>query len=307
MEQTKDPVSVKDFSSAVEIAPAMPVSQHQKKTPAIYLKEIGDLVLKQLKNGTSPFLPNKDGFVDLQPAYNIKNNGIRNGLEQIALLAKQKELGVSENGFVTFESLKKAQDAGIECKIMKESHGITIPVLDKEGNLVYKETWFNLCQIENSQALVDFYKKEMTETYEKNVAYNKEKYGDKAYEQKNPAEKSMQNENKPRLLNEKTNNAAQYLAQVLGAVEYGSKLAVNPEQAELFKEKAVAALEVEKEPGKVNFYNIKNLSEKAQYIYVKNHPFKKQQVEHNVEKAKNITASKEKKQQRKEPSYERSM
>ena len=113
--ETKEPVSVENFEDGVKTASPMPLSGLKKtKSSYDYFKELGDKVLASLKNGTSPLLPNKDGFVDLQPAYNINSNEKAEGLTQIMLLTKAAELGVPSKGFVTFETLQKAQKAGVE-------------------------------------------------------------------------------------------------------------------------------------------------------------------------------------------------
>ncbi len=69
---TKEPASVESFENGVKNSSPMPLAGSKKeKSSYDYFKELGNSLLASLRNGTSPFLPNKDGFVDLQPAYNI--------------------------------------------------------------------------------------------------------------------------------------------------------------------------------------------------------------------------------------------
>ena len=306
--ETKEPVSVENFEDGVKTASPMPLSGLKKtKSSYDYFKELGDKVLASLKNGTSPLLPNKDGFVDLQPAYNINSNEKAEGLTQIMLLTKAAELGVPSKGFVTFETLQKAQKAGVECKLAKGSKGVVIPVVDSKnwGEIKFKNTWFNISQVENAENLIAYCKQKMTEQYQKDVAYINEKHPNSEYAaKKNPAERVMEKANEKVIpLNEKTAEPFQYIAQVLNAVQSGRKLFVTPEQAEAFKSAAVAKLSAEIEPGKPDLLAIKKICDPAERLYLKS----KENLQKYYEKKKDVEQSASKKPHTREPSYERGM
>lgn len=306
--ETKEPVSVENFEDGVKTASPMPLSGLKKtKSSYDYFRELGDKVLASLENGTSPLLPNKDGFVDLQPAYNINSNEKAEGLTQIMLLTKAAELGVPSNGFVTFETLQKAQKAGVECKLAKGSKGVVIPVVDPKnwGEIKFKNTWFNISQVENSENLIAYCKQKMTEQYQKDVAYINEKHPNSEYAaKKNPADRVMEKANEKVIpLNEKTAEPFQYIAQVLNAVQSGRKLFVTPEQAEAFKSAAVAKLSAEIEPGKPDLLAIKKICDPAERLYLKS----KENLQKYYEKKKDVEQSAAKKPRTREPSYERGM
>lgn len=306
--ETKEPVSVENFEDGVKTASPMPLSGLKKtKSSYDYFKELGDKVLASLENGTSPLLPNKDGFVDLQPAYNINSNEKAEGLTQIMLLTKAAELGVPSKGFVTFETLQKAQKAGVECKLAKGSKGVVIPVVDPKnwGEIKFKNTWFNISQVENSENLIAYCKQKMTEQYQKDVAYINEKHPNSEYAaKKNPADRVMEKANEKVIpLNEKTVEPFQYIAQVLNAVQSGRKLFVTPEQAEAFKSAAVAKLSAEIEPGKPDLLAIKKICDPAERLYLKS----KENLQKYYEKKKDVEQSAAKKPRTREPSYERGM
>lgn len=299
-------VSVNVFEESLKNASPMPLYEKKSKEKSSYdyFQELGEILVKSLNDGTSPLLPNKDGFVDLQPAYNAKNNTKSEGLTQIMLLTKKAELNAPTAAFVTFETLKKAQEAGIECKIAKGSKGVVVPVIDlKDWNTIkFKNTWFNLSQVEGAENLKEYLDGKMTEQYQKDVQYIKEHYPDSTYkEKKNPATFEMNKENvKAMPLNEKTEEPYQYLAQVLNAVNTGRKLYVTPEQAEKFKTKAVELLTAEYEPGKLDKAAIMKIAASAENLYTKN----KKMLQEYSKKSPEKTAAKK---PRAVPSYEREM
>lgn len=305
--ETKNPVTIDNFEDGLKQSSPMPLLNvdRKRKSGYDYLEELSNKLIASIKDGTSPLLPNAEGFVDLKPAYNFANNKVQSGLTQVMLLEKMKELGSPSNGFITFDMLKKAQDAGVDCKLMKGSKGVVIPIFEKGKikEVDVKNNWFNLSQIENADALVAFYKEKMTEQWKKDVAYINEKHPDSDYaEKKNPAEKNMAKENKNIIpLNDKTTEAFQYIAQVINAMNTGRKLFVTPEQAAAFKTKAIQELTAEYEPGKRDLLAIKNITDKASYMFSKSQEnLKKFQEKNNEQKI-------EKKPRTREPSHELGM
>ena len=308
--ETKEPVTLENFEEGVKIASPMPLGgMKREKSSYDYFKELGDRVLASLNDGTSPFLPNKDGFVDLQPAYNINNNEKAEGLTQIMLLTKAAELGASSNGFVTFETIKKAQDAGVECKLAKGSKGIVIPVVDSKnwGEIKFKNNWFNISQVENADKLIAFCKEKMTAQFQKDIAYINEKHPNSDYAaKKNPAERVMERVNEKVIpLNEKTTEPFQYFAQVLNAVQSGRKLYVTPEQAEAFKTATIAKLsaEITNEKGNItpDYLAIQKICAPAERLYLKS----KDNLQKFYDKKKAAEQTAAKKPRTREPSYER--
>ena len=313
--ETKEPVSLENFENGVKTASPMPIDSLKKEKSSYDLfKELGNKVLASLENGTSPFLPNKDGFVDLQPAYNINTNEKLSGLTQIMLLTRASEIGASSKGFVTFETVKKAQSAGVECRV-KNGPKIVIPVVDQKdwSEIKFKNTWINISEIENADNLVAFCKKKMTEQYQKDVAYINENYPNSEYAaKKNPAEKVMEKvmekvNEKVIPLNEKTKEPFQYLAQVLNAVQSGKKLYVTPEQAENFKNGMIAKLTAEIKPGKPDLLAIKKICDPAEQLYRKSNERLQKYYENKKDTAPKAEYTAAKKTRTREPSYERGL
>ena len=106
-------------------------------------------------------------------------------------------------------------------------------------------------------------------------------------------------------LNEKTEEPFQYIAQVLNAVNSGRKLYVTPEQAENFKNKTIAILNSEYQPGKRDVFAVKKLMNSAEFLYQKNKKLLKEYSQKKEEHSQKTTL--EKKMQKKERSFERSM
>jgi hypothetical protein len=307
--KTANAVSVSTFEEALSKTSSMPLYQKRERTSYDYFKKLGESLSESLKAGTSPLLPNKDGIVDLKPAYNINTNKTAEGLTQLCLLEKQAELKAPTAAFVTYDTVKKAQDAGVECKILKGSKGVVIPVVDEKdwGKIEFKNTWFNVSQIENAERLVDFCKENMTKEFNKKVQYINEHYPDSAYNKpKNPAEKNMAWESKitePLGLNKDTKEPFLYIAQVFNAVQSGRKLYVSPEQAAAFKEKAVQLLTAEYEPGKLDVAAIKKITNSAENLYLKN---KKHLQEYSKNQNQEHKKTFEKKPRSRSTGYERS-
>ena len=305
MEMQENAVSIENFEEGIKMSSPMSLDRRREKSAYDYFLGLGDSFIDSLASGKSPFLPNKDGFVDLQPAYNINNNTKSQGLTQIVLLTKAAELEVPSSGFVTFETVKNAQSDGVECKVIKGSKGAVIPVVEENdwSKIKFKNTWFNISQIENSENLIAYCKEKMTEQYEKDVQYIKEHYPNSTYkEKKNPADFVMSKPNEKIVpLNEKTREPFEYLAQVLNAVQTGRKLYVSPEQAETFKIKAIELLSTEYQPGKRDVMAFKKLCTSAEKLYLTN----KKHLEMYQQKEKQKQGkSVEKEARTKEPSYE---
>lgn len=323
MAEVKNPVTIESFGENLKEIPPMRIGK-KEKTGYDILPALSDSILKSIESGKSPFLPNKDGFVDIHPAYNINTNTfigehvgkedkVRrcNSLFQIALLTRAAELGSPTNAFVTWQTIKKAQEAGIECKIIKGEKGIEIPSLDFNdySKIVGSNKYFNVSQIENADALIAYCKAEMTKKYEEDVAYIKANYPDSTYKEKlNPADKNMEKAaTKFSPLNEKTENTVQYLSQALYNFMNGSMLKVTPEQAEAFKSNIIKDLTAEYEPGKRDLLRLAKITDRVNTSYNKN-------MEKNQARLNNLSQSKEEKEQSaakkprsKEPSYERGM
>jgi len=299
-------VTVDEFEYGISKTSSMPLFQKREKSSYDYFKTLGESLAKSLSDGTSPLLPDENGIISLHPAYNVNTNKKSEGLAQLMLLEKQAELKAPSAGFVTFDTVKKAQEAGVECKIMKGSKGIVIPVVDEKdwGKITFKNTWFNISQIENSDKLVAWCKENMTREFNKKVQYINEHYPDSTYSKpKNPAELDMERmspNTEPLKLNDETKEPYQYIAQVFNAVRAGRRLYVPFQQAESFKAKAAALLTAEYEPGKLDVVAIKKLANSAESLYLKN---KKRMQE--IAKAKEQKKVPEKKAKRQPKDYER--
>lgn len=309
----KTPVSVSEFGEEVSKTAPMPLYQNQKKekTAYDYFQILGDSLAASIKNGTSPLLPNKDGFVDLKPAYNINTNTKAEGLTQLMLLEKQAELKAPTAAFVTFATVKKAQNAGVDCKVLKGSKGIQIPIVERTNDNGFEikaaNNWFNISQIENPEKLIQFCKDEMTKKYEEKVEYINTTYPNSSYqEKKNPAERDFEKPNEKIVpLNEKTTEAYQYLGQLLNAVQSNRKLYVTPEQATLFQKKAEQVLTAEYEPGKKDILAIKKLTDSAERLYKKNKEYLKEYYQKQSQKKGHKVEQKQERKISREPEYSR--
>lgn len=269
-------VTIDEFEYGISKTSSMPLYQKREKSSYDYFKELGENLAKSLSDGTSPLLPGENGIIDLHPAYNVNTNKKSEGLAQLMLLEKQAELKAPSAGFVTFDTVKKAQESGVECKIMKGSKGIVIPVVDEKdwGKIIFKNTWFNISQIENSDKVIAWCKENMTREFNKKVQYINEHYPNSTYNKpKNPAELDMErvsSNTEPLRLNDATKEPYQYIAQVFNAVQAGRKLYVAPQQAESFRTKALGLLTAEYEPGKLDVVAVKKLANSAESLYLKN-------------------------------------
>lgn len=299
-------VTVDEFEYGISKTSSMPLYHKREKSSYDYFKDLGESLAKSLSDGTSPLLPDESGIISLHPAYNINTNKKSEGLAQLMLLEKQAELKSPSAGFVTFDTIKKAQDAGVECKIVKGSKGTVIPVVDEKdwGKITFKNTWFNISQLENPENLVAWCRENMTREFNKKVQYINEHYPDSTYNKpKNPAELDMERTSpntEPLRLNDATEEPYQYIAQVFNAVQTGRKLYVSPQQAESFKAKAVGLLTAEYEPGKLDVVAVKKLANSAESLYLKN---KKRMQE--IGKSKGQKKTPEKKSPHKASDYER--
>lgn len=259
-------ITVKRFEEGLKKSSPVPISNEQKKTKTSYdyFRLLGSIFTKSLSENKSPFLPDRKGFIDLHPAYNIYTNEKLEGITQIMLQEKKAELNAKESGFVTFETIKKAQDAGVDCKIIKGSKGIVIPVVDdKDWSIMkFKNTWFNINQIENKENLLEFCKDCMTEKFVQNQKFSRENYPSNYSKQKNPATFVFDKPNEKYVLfNSQNSKPYQYIAQILNASLSGRKVLLPLEIANDFKTQTIKLLTAEYKEGKLDVCAIKKLSD----------------------------------------------
>lgn len=261
------PIAIDEFLSTIQ---KNPISNNAHiKNGYDYLREYGDYIKQSIKNGTSPFLPDDNGEINLQPAYDLftkkvffgyphiktglkltpeqKKNRFLTELEndtlkQILFLTKQKELNAPTPAFITFEAIQEAISSGVKCSIPKGTHGLVIPFLDKSdwgkiNSVNYinangqkaekkKDVWFNISQIEGSDAL---------------AMYCKERIANKV---------SIDFANKPLDIEKNetismyklTSSTDTYLMQILASLENGNIIKVTPEQANKFTKNIISEL-----------------------------------------------------------------
>lgn len=267
-------ITLNDFKKDLSQTPPMQFDQKREKTGFYYFKMLGEKLKESIASDSSPFLPDNNNLIDLKPAYDIYNNTKFSSLTQIMLLTKQAELKASSAGFVSYEIIQKAQKDGVPCDVKKGSKGLVIPVVDNKdwSKIIYKNTWYNISQVENSEALIDYCKDVMTEKYVQNINYNNSNYPLSQFKkQKNPATFSFDRPNMGIMsLNFRTKEPYQYLAQVFYAIDSGKKLLVKPEQASEFKDKALALLSAEYKPGNLDVCAVKKLANSAYRFYKDN-------------------------------------
>ena len=261
-------METKTFDEFEQDVQEMPAVQNKKELTAYDYGSIYAAKLKNsLNNGTSPFLPNEQGLIDLKGTYNMRTNELNHGITQIMLKERQAELNAPTGAFVTFDTIRKAQQNGIDCAVIKGQHGFDIQVQNPENKEdIRTMKWFNISQITNPENLKSYLDEQMSLKTQETNAYNKEHnptYKDK----KNPAEKVMDRPNdKVMKINFKT--PEQYFGQVLAAMSTGTKLIVSKEQAEIFKKQTIDALEKEHSEGKVDRFAIFKLASNANTICV---------------------------------------
>lgn len=204
-----------------------------------------ELVQKNLKNGKSPFLPNEQGFIDIKGAYNMNNNNMHHGYSQLILREQQAKLNAPTGAFVTWEMIKKAQNAGVDCAVKKGQHSVQIKLKSPTTSEYVTHYYFNISQIENPENLKSFLDEKMAAQVEKTNAYNKENK-ENFYEMKNPAERDLNKPNEKVMKIRPFNTPAEYLGQVFTAISQGIKLIVSSEEAAKFKEDFLTDLNVNK-------------------------------------------------------------
>lgn len=267
-------VTLNDFKKDLKVTPPMQFDQKREKTGYFYFKMLGEKFKESLENGTNPFLPDFHNIINLKPAYDVYNNTKFTSLTQFMLLTKQAELNAPTAAFVSYEIVKKAQNDGVKCEIKKGSKGLVIPVVDEKdwSKIIFKNTWYNIVQIGNSENLLDYCKDRMTEKYVQELNYNSNNYPSSLYKKtKNPATFVFNKPNKEiTSLNSKTQEPYQYLAQILNAIDSGKKIIVKPEQADDFRKKTISLLSSEFKPGCLDVCAIKKLSNSAYKFYKDN-------------------------------------
>lgn len=261
-------METKTFDEFEQDVQEMPAVQKKKELAAYdYGSIYAAKVKNSLNNGTSPFLPNEQGLIDLKGTYNMRTNELNHGLTQIMLKERQAELNAPTGAFVTFDTIRKAQQNGIDCAVIKGQHGFDIQVQNpKKKEDIRTMKWFNISQIANPENLKSYLDEQMKLETEKTNAYNKE-HNPTFKDKKNPAEKVMDRPN-DKVMKINFETPEQYFGQVLAAMSTGTKLIVSKEQAEIFKKQTIDALEKEHAEGKVDRFAIFKLASNANTICV---------------------------------------
>lgn len=258
----------KTFEEFEQDVQEMPVVPKKKELTAYDYGSIYAAKLKSsLSNGKSPFLPNEQGLIDLKGTYNMRTNELNHGLSQIMLKERQAELKAPTGAFVTFDTIRNAQQNGIDCAVIKGQHGFDIQVQNPENKEdIRTMKWFNISQIAKPENLKSYLDEQMSLKTQETNTYNKE-HNPTFKDKKNPAEKVMDRPNE-KIMKINFETPEQYLGQVLAAMSTGTKLVVSKEQAEIFKKQTIDALEKKNSKGKVDRYAIFKLASNANTICV---------------------------------------
>lgn len=283
------------------------VVEENKKVGAMpnFMKSSGSFALdykKQLEtsilDGTSPFLPNKDGFVDLKGAYNMRDNKLHHGLTQLMLKERQVELGAPTGAFVSLDTVLKAQKEGnVDCHIRKGEHGFDIQVKNSKTDETKTIKWFNISQIVNPENLKTYLDEQMAKRTQETNEYNKQNHPDWE-EAKNPALKDMERPNE-NVLRANFVYPEEYLGQVFAAMSTGTKLMVSPKQEEHFKKTLIDSLNKKLENGDPDVFAIFKIASKANEIC------KKTVVHLNKDKNKEVNKEVKKTKEKEDPSFSR--
>ena len=254
-----------EFEQDVQSMPTVP----KKREPSSL--DFGSIYAAKIKNslinGSSPFLPNDQGLIDLKATYNMHTNKLNRGITQIMLKERQSELNAPTGAFVTFDTIREAQLSGVDCYVIKGQHGFDIQVQNPENKEdIRTMKWFNICQIVNPEKLKVYLDEQMKLRTQKTNDYNKE-HNPSFKEKKNPAEKNMNRPN-DKVMKINFESPEEYLGQILAAMSTGTKLVVTKEQAELFKKTTIEALERERKDGKIDRLAIFKIASKANTICV---------------------------------------
>lgn len=215
-------------------------------------KILGIKLIHSLKNKTSPLLPGNDGIIHVKPVWNITTGKICRNITLLALLERQAELKTAETAFVLYSSIYKANKKGIQTA--KKEGELGLDITGVTDGLPKTLIWFNLSQLTDSKALLDFYGKQLT------------------------LEKKQR---KPLFCN--AQNYIDYLAQTLAAITTNTPLVVSKEQKEAFVHDAVSNLSKDR----LAIYRMANKAwrKTERYIEVMNEIAK---PHHKVNKAKEI-------------------
>lgn len=203
----RNTVSFSDFSNTL----IQKAQLETRKSLANSGEVLGKKLIHSLENGTSPLLPNSDGIVYVKPVWNITSGKICRNITLLALLERQAELKTNETAFVTYNSIYRANKKGI--KTAKREGELGLNITGVSNGLLKTSRWFNLSQLTNSKALLDFCGKQFTLEKKSSI---------------------------PLYCN--AQNHIDYLAQALAAITTNTPLVVNKEQKEAFVHDAVLNL-----------------------------------------------------------------
>lgn len=241
---TSSAVTVDEFTEQVAKMPSV----RGEKSIFDYASFIKKDVMNSLADGTSPFLPNEKGIIDCRPTWRMNNKEVNRGLTQLVLKTAQAKNGWETGEFVSLDSMstarKNAKEAGrpINCAIKKGEHGVQVPVRDDKTGKTNVMVYFNAAQLENPDALREWYSEKMTESRDRRQAIIDRDYGGKtkAYDEnlRDPgrASEGVMQMNDTVTRKSWKDGAMFYLAQVFAGMSTGNDVLVaDPKAVEIFK------------------------------------------------------------------------
>lgn len=234
-----------------------------------YLREYGEYIKQSIKNGTSPFLPDENGEINLQPAYDLYNKRIALGyplfkkdvnltpeqkkkrfqfeiendaLKQVLFLTKQKELNAPTPAFITYDAIQDAIASGVKCSVPKGTHGISIPFFDPvDWGKINTISYIN----ENGERVEKkrdvWFNLSQIEGSDELAMYCKNRIAERVSFDFANKPMYIEKENTIELSNH-TSSCDIYLMQVLASMENGDVIRVSPEQAKSFQKDMISQL-----------------------------------------------------------------
>lgn len=160
-------------------------------------------MLDSLNSGHCPLFPDETEntyLVDTTVPVKLSAQGPTSMKDVLFFMGKikQSELGAPTPEYVTDSMIYSAQKNGFNTKIIESERANGIPTIqsvredpknDSSKIIDYKVvTYYNLCQVENPDALMAYLTQRYLDKYNEKREWAKQKYGDKAYKMEDKTE-----------------------------------------------------------------------------------------------------------------------
>jgi hypothetical protein len=204
----------------------------------------------RLKDGTSPFLPNEKGELDITPAVNAVNQTSYKGPNVLILKSHQKTFGYPTPEYAAYTQIEQAaRNAGFQDRFIKESaNPVIITVLDNENMQNGKPTvkpikLFNIADAAHPETIAPYAQQKAVEKEQSFMKWQETKAAqDKNFEIR-PYYKPNSRTTPGPAFKISTANPSEYVAQALAAQTLHSpSCKVDPKVADTFKQNVIDQL-----------------------------------------------------------------